>query len=242
MARVLDDCGIAAFAEPGPDHSKGPVSQAELESGVLENDIVMEDIWRWARAAGFQRLELTAFPIERLTFTLDSYERFLAGDRKIDEMVLDPIRRHAAATRTFYLYKEAKSVLRSTSGKGLSAKLSVSMPSLTFRSGETIGAEVRIQNTGEATWLPSGQEPGAVNLGYHLRNLLTGEYTLDYGRTVLGPPDASMPPGKSTSVRASIPSPQPGSYELTFDLVSERIAWFGDRTGSQPVTFQIVVE
>jgi SAM-dependent methyltransferase len=241
MSRVLSDSGIAAFSEPGPEHSKDPVSQAELRNGVLENDIVIEDIWGWARAAGFRRLELTAFPIDRVKFSLESYERFIAGDPATDRMAVDPIRRHAAATRTFFLYKEAVQVLWSTTGRGLAANLDVKIAGTRFPQGGTIAAEVSILNSGEATWLPSGEGPGAVNLGFHLKAIQTGEYCLDYGRAALGSSGRAIAPGDEVNMRISIPTPSPGCYELVFDLVSEHVAWFGERIRSSSTAFQIEV-
>jgi SAM-dependent methyltransferase len=241
MFRVVGDHGIAGFTEPGPDHSKVPAAQAELENGVLENDIVMEDIWRWAYAAGFRRLELTAFPVDRVTFSLESYKRFIAGDREIERAVIDPIRRHAVDTRTFFLYKEAVPLVLSTAGRGLAAKLDVKLSSTRFRSGETIEAEVRVKNSGEATWLPSGTGPGAVNLGFHLKNLQTGEYRHDYGRAAINRSGGTMAPGGESKLQIKVPTPSPGRYELMFDLVSEHVAWFAEHTRSKSAVFQIIV-
>jgi SAM-dependent methyltransferase len=241
MSRVLGDSGIAAFTEPGPDHSKDPVSQAELQNGVLENDIVVEDIWDWAQAVGFGRLELTVFPIHRVAFSLESYHRFVAGDPETDQTVLDPIRRHATATRTFFLFKEATRVLWSTAARGLAAKLDVKVSSRRLRSDDTIEAEVTVLNSGEATWLPSGDGPGAVNLGFHLRALETGEYRNDYGRAAIPNSNRPVRPGDKMDMRISIPAPSPGRYELIFDLVSEQVAWFAERNPSASTAVQIVV-
>jgi SAM-dependent methyltransferase len=241
MGRVLVDTGIAAFAEPGPQHSKSPDSQAELRNGVLENDIVIEDIWNCAHAAGFQRLELTAFPIDRVTFSLESYNRFVAGDPEMDRMVVDPIRQHAIDTRTFFLCKEATPILSSTTARGLSAELDIRILSTHLRSADLIEADVRVVNKGAATWLPSGRGGGAVNLGFHLKNLQTGEYIHDYGRAPLAAIKRSVAPGEEVSTRIKIPTPDPGRYELVIDLVSEWVTWFAERTQSESASFEISV-
>jgi len=240
MSRVLRDSGLAAFTEPGPDHSRDPVSQRELTDGVLENDIVMEDIWRWARDAGFQRLELTVFPIERVSFSLENYERFVAGDPQPGRTVLEPIRKHASATRTFFLYKEADTTLWSTSIRGLGAELDVQISGSKFSSG-VIPAQVTVRNTGQATWLQAGGGAGSVRLGYHLRNLQTGEYNHDYGRAELNAANRPIPPGESVSLPVDISAPAPGTYELTLDLVSELVCWFADQGRSRAVSFRIEV-
>jgi SAM-dependent methyltransferase len=239
MARVLSESGIAAFAEPGPDHSRGPESQRELENGVLENDIVIEDIWNWARQAGFGRLELTAFPIDQSKLSLEEYGRFLRGDGEIDRRVLEPIRRHAAATRTFFLYKEAEPALWSTSLHGLGAELEVRIASATVERGEPIRAEATVKNTGQATWLRHGA--GAVRLGSHLKNAATGEYIHDYGRAPLAGLDRPVRPGEKLKFSFELASPGPGSYDLTFDLVSEYVCWFADQQRSRAARFRITV-
>ena len=242
MARVLRDRdGIAAFTEPGPAHSKSQISQRELENGVLENDIVIEDIGKWARAAGFKRLELTVFPIERVSLSLEDYGRFIAGDSKVGQAVLSPIRKHAELMRTFFLYKEDSSVMWSSSARGLAAELEVRLSGNVFHSGSVIQAEAVVRNTGQAVWLQGGLRAGTVNLGFHLKNLRTGEYFNDYGGRAALDPDHPVEPGRTIRLQASIPAPAPGSYELTFDLVSEWVCWFADRGLSRAVSFQIEV-
>jgi len=62
LGRVLRPGGVAGFSEPGPHHSKGSRSQYEMKNyTALERDVVMKDVWTWARAAGFQHLELAIF-------------------------------------------------------------------------------------------------------------------------------------------------------------------------------------
>ena len=62
MVRVLKPGGIAGFSEPGPTHSRAPQSQAEMRNyRVIENDVVVEDIWRDAKAAGFADIRIAAF-------------------------------------------------------------------------------------------------------------------------------------------------------------------------------------
>ena len=130
--------------------------------------------------------------------------------------------------------------MRSTSAKGLAAKLRIDMSATRFSSGEIIEAEIEVWNTGGAVWLPSGESPGAVNFGFHLKDLRTGEYTHDYGRAALGVPGGSVPPGTRKTVRVTVPTPPAGSYELTFDLVSEQVAWFASR-GTEPTIFRIEI-
>jgi SAM-dependent methyltransferase len=241
MFRVLGDTGIAAFVEPGPDHSQSPDSQHELANGVLENDIVIEDIWDSARDAGFRRLELTAFPIERPRLSFAEYRRFLGGDSEVDGRILAPIRRHAAATRTFFLYKEAEPVLWSTAIQGLAAELEVRVAATTVGRGQIIRADLRVKNTGQANWLQAGDRAGVVRLGFHLKDVFSGEYFHDYGRAPLSQSGHPIRPGEELRFPIEVRAPGPGNYELTFDLVSERICWFAERNCSRAVVFRITV-
>src|SRR2546427_12858433 len=60
LARVLKPGGIAGFCEPGPNHSKTAQSQFEMRNyTIVENDILMGDIWAWAKAAGSTSLYAT---------------------------------------------------------------------------------------------------------------------------------------------------------------------------------------
>lgn len=240
MSRVLGDYGVAAFAEPGPDHSKGAIAQQEIENGVLENDIVVEDIWGWARAAGFQRIELGAFPIDRVALSLEEYRNFCAGDPEIGQRVLAPVRTHAIETRTFSLYKNADPVTWSTTTRGLAAELNVRISGRNFQAGQIIHAQAACKNIGQAAWFMAGEGPGTVRLGFHLKNLYNGEYIHDYGRASL----ASHPlwPGGRADSEVEIRAPLlAGRYELTCDLVSEYVCWFAEQNRSTAAVFEIRV-
>src|SRR5580765_1350707 len=54
FGRVLKTGGIAGFNEPGKRHSQSPQSQYEMQNHkVLENDVDVNDIFEYARPAGF---------------------------------------------------------------------------------------------------------------------------------------------------------------------------------------------
>ena len=61
MRRVLKADGIVAMSEPGRGHSTSPPSVAETAStGVLERELVVEDIAESALAAGFAAARVVA--------------------------------------------------------------------------------------------------------------------------------------------------------------------------------------
>jgi SAM-dependent methyltransferase len=229
MSRVLRKDGIAGFAEPGPDHSACPESQHEMEAyGVLENDIVIDDIWRWARDAGFGRIELSTFSMQPVRFELADYERFVAGASPTDAAVLDTVRYFARATRTFFLGKEAKRIPDSRSGKDLRAELEVTLRGgPVYAAGDVLPISVRVKNTSPAVWLPISTKLGGVDIGAHLLDVGSGRFENNYARVLLTPGEGRrVHPGEELAFDATVPAPPPGVYELEFDLVSEDVLWF----------------
>ncbi|MBI5642864.1 MAG: class I SAM-dependent methyltransferase, partial [Deltaproteobacteria bacterium] len=54
--RILRPGGIVGFSEPGWGHSRSPQSKKEMEEyGVVENDILIEDIWDISVRLGFTK-------------------------------------------------------------------------------------------------------------------------------------------------------------------------------------------
>ena len=240
MSRVLNDRGIAAFVEPGPRHSQGAESQFELGRGILENDIVIEDIWRLAQAAGFKRIQLAVFPRKRTSLSLDQYSKLLAGDKAASRLVLEPIVEHANDTRTFFLYKNADTTIWSTDRNALFAELDVHIDGRVFRVAGRIVVNAKVKNLGPATWLQT-LVAGRVCFGSHLKNLMTGEYLTDYSWDLLDPSTKPIVPGQTVRVESSLPVPAPGKYEISFDLVSDQVCWFASMAGCRPVSFVIEV-
>lgn len=61
MYRVLTEDGVIAMSEPGRLHSSSEESQREMRIyNVIENDIVIEDLWHIAREVGFKDLSVCA--------------------------------------------------------------------------------------------------------------------------------------------------------------------------------------
>ncbi|MFT8243931.1 methyltransferase domain-containing protein [Roseomonas sp. BN140053] len=74
MFRVLSPGGRAVFIEPGPRHSRSPASQTEMrQHGVIENDVVLEEIWPLAQVAGFERCEVAVVPNLPLLLSLPEF-------------------------------------------------------------------------------------------------------------------------------------------------------------------------
>ncbi|MGH9919065.1 MAG: hypothetical protein ACRD6W_09390, partial [Nitrososphaerales archaeon] len=75
---VLRPGGVAGFSEPGPHHSRDPQSQHEMRRyGVPELDLVLEEIWRAAAAAGFAELSVGIFTPTPQWVPFDRFNSFL---------------------------------------------------------------------------------------------------------------------------------------------------------------------
>ncbi len=233
LGRVLVEGGIAGFAEPGPDHSRTPHSQAEMRRyRVVENDIDLAEIWDAARRAGFSDLRVAVFHRPLYLLDLEEFDALLAEGAGSDRFS-ERTRETLANERIFFLYKSGERHEDSRQAEGLHARIEIEPAALEVGAGESVVARVTVINDGTATWLPASAGIGGVCLGCNLLDahgeLLTADYLWFRQPVSEGP----VPPGESASFDASLPMSETGSYLLEFDLVSEQVSWFavyGTRT------------
>ncbi len=80
MHRVLRDDGVVAMSEPGYGHAAAAHSVAEAESGVLENELVLEDLAALAAAVGFgETTVVVASPLVRHELPARDLGAFMGG-------------------------------------------------------------------------------------------------------------------------------------------------------------------
>lgn len=251
LCRVLKQGGIAGFSEPGPHHSKSPASQYEMKNyRVVENDVILEEIWADARRAGFTKLELAVNSYEPLVLSLEEHAEFLSGGGPTSRYV-EAMRCVNHNMRIFFLQKGEPGPPDSRQRAGLGAQLEVRLDSSLVpasREGspwrrpkpQLFTVHATIRNSGQSIWLPSNARVGAVNFGCHLYDPAGNLLQLGYVHAPLlpGAPRA-IHPGETLSVDVEIPAPRRGEYLLEFDLVSEAVCWFGMHGHSQPVRKKI---
>lgn len=229
LSRVLVEGGIAGFSEPGPQHSTSPESQYEMRKfKVVENDIVIEDIWRDAKDAGFTNIKLAVFNVPLFQLDLNEFTEFLNGGAAGGQY-LQSVREFMQNQRNFFLYKGDETARDSRHRRGLSAKLSIDLESNILNEGDVIVARVSVTNNGTAVWLPSGSQLGAVYLGCHLYDATNKqELQHDYHWEPLAPRESerSILPQETAAFEMKLPAPPAGRYVLEFDLVSHGIGWF----------------
>ena len=226
MSRVLRPWGRAGFSEPGPTHSVTPQSQEEMRNYcVLENDIVLEDIWEHARTVGFTNLMVSLYYPEPVYVPLHDFNAFVAGQPSAT--FEHGMRLLMSNRRLFVMEKGAQDVTTSEERHGLDAHLLVGVTELRCVVGEPLRIVVNAANTGSALWRPSSYQAGPVRLGAAWVGL---DGTLAYlPRTMLPSPSTyGILPGQSVETAVVLSAPaSPGHYRLRLQLVSELVAWFG---------------
>jgi ubiquinone/menaquinone biosynthesis C-methylase UbiE len=240
FGRVLKSGGIAAFAEPGPRHSRTPLSQFEMRTyGVIENDIDIHAIWRTARACGFRDLKLAVFHTPPFHLSLDDYEDLLAGGQTAARWVT-ATRDFLRSVRSFFLFKEGTERLDSRSASGLASEVTATVVTSPVVEGRPIVVEATVTNRGDAVWLPSNAGPGAVAVGVHLHDDSGKLIAFDLHWERLTEPPREIAPGETVIARMSLPPQPPGKYLLEIDCVSAGVAWFA-QLGSQPARLTVEV-
>jgi cyclopropane fatty-acyl-phospholipid synthase-like methyltransferase len=230
LSRLLAPGGIVAFSEPGPLHSMGPQAQHEMATtGVIENDIRVAEIRTAALAAGFADMRVAWFSPHARLYSVEDFDRIAAGkvsgsDAK--RMVRD-IGTDMTNIRIFFLYAHGARTLTSENQTGLAANLEGSL----HYNGTHLRGTLTATNTGRATWLPSGDSRGAVNIGIQLRSKAatqTGEARF---------PLSATPIASGESVSVDIDLSLDSSDTIVIDLVAESVVWFAS-TGTAALHLQ----
>ena len=239
MGRVLKPGGRAAFSEPGPNHSKGAQSQYEMKNfTVVENDIKIRSIEKWAHAAGFDEVRLAVYTGQPFYLSPDGYERLLAR-RSEAWHYLEHHRPYLEGRRLFCLHRAGDEAADSRVREGLAGTLSVWLDDGTVDEASTIHGSFEAHNTGESLWLPSSAFRGPVRIGVHLYDAAMQLVDISYARIDL-PTEDGVPPGGTVAGRFELAAPTAGSYVLAFDLVSESVAWF-ETNGTIPAEVPLTV-
>ena len=237
FGRVLKPGGIAAFAEPGPHHSRSPLSQFEMRTyGVIENDIDIQSIWRSAQTSGFRDLKMIVFHGTPFHVSLDEYEDLLAGGAPCATWMAST-RAFLRNVRSFYLYREGSERLDSRSVNGLACQIAASLAAPAIE-GQPLLIDTTVTNSGTATWLASNEPVGGVALGVHLYDGAGKLLKLDLHWQDLSDPPREFGPGEMVHVRLALPPLAAGKYLIEIDCVSQGVTWFA-QLGSPPARLTI---
>ena len=237
LGRILRPGGRAAFAEPGPTHSRAAQSQFEMRSyRVVENDIDVHELWRIARRVGFADLQMMVFHALPFHVSLEGYEDFLRGGDTSAAWIGD-VRVFLRNVRNFVLIKEGVERADSRSADGLVSEIHAQLSSPAV-AGAPIALHVIVTNVGSAAWLPRSAAHGAVSLGVHI---FDGSGVLRESTVLsdaLKPPDQEVGPGETVALDVNLAPLPAGRFTIEVDCVADRVGWFG-QLGSRTARVEI---
>ncbi len=229
LRRVLRPDGIVAMSEPGRGHASSAPSLAEsAATGVLENELAIEDVAELALAAGFTAARLavhTNAPL--LEIDAADLRRFMGG------------RGFARYWRNLCAALDAHHYLLLFAGPAEPTTRQPRTLKAALRARSAVPARVpRGQrrslvldacNAGDTTWLCTADAPGWTRLGIHLHRRDDRRTMVDYDwvRVQLA---RDVAPEDHVTIQVDVPPiEEPGDYLLVVDLVIEAVAWFADR-------------
>jgi hypothetical protein len=242
MARVLRPDGIVVMSEPGRGHGTAEHSVQESSTGVLENELVLQDLAALAGACGFAAVNvIVAAPQAHQEIPASRLPTFMGGRGfpSYWKAFCSALEQH----HYIVCYKSSPRLTTRRPGR-LAARVDIprSMSRVNGRVGEPIPLVIHLTNTGDTLWLSDeAAGVGWTRLGGHLLTATDPRRVVDYDwlRCSL---TADVPPGAKVTVETqSPPITVPGSYIAVFDLVVEGLVWFADR-GSQVATIELFIE
>lgn len=244
LARVLRTGGMVAMSEPGRDHAGSALSRRETdETGVLENNVLVEELGRLALSVGFTRVAAVPLSLDGTPeVPAEGYVAFLRGEKLLDFWArLIP---GLAGEAHVLLYKGDR-IPTTRRPKELEARLElVGGPSATtLRPGDRLPLRVRLENRGDTLWLarpPAAGHRGWTRLGAHLYGG-GSRRPLDFDWLRRDLP-ADLAPGDAVELALALPAlDRPGDYRVVLDLVAEEVTWF-EVVGSPVLELTLRVE
>ena len=237
MRRVLRGDGVVAMSEPGYGHAAAAHSVVEAESGVLENELVLEDLAALATAVGFRETTvIVASPLVRHELPARDLGAFMGGKRFASywKALCSGLEQHH-----YILLHKGPAQATTRRPARLTARIGILRRPDPMTDGPPPSVDLRVTNIGDTRWLAGEQSgTGWTRVGAHLYREGTPRECVDFDWYRIDLPH-DVGPGEQATIRAELPSiREPGDYVVVFDLVVEGLTWFADR-GSSPASLQI---
>jgi SAM-dependent methyltransferase len=241
LRRVLRDDGVVGMSEPGRGHARSAQSALEAgTTGVLERELVLEEIAADARGAGFAAARVIVAPrAPLLEVDADRLRDFMGGFQFSTYWH----RLCAALDGHHYLLLHAGDPQPSTRRpRRLMAEISTPDAGQLDAVGRGVRKTLTLtaRNLGDTRWLHAPDQPGWTRLGAHLYRTGAALELVDFDWVRAGLP-RDVPAGSEVTVTMTLPGVStPGRYLILVDLVVEGLTWFAERE-SQPLALEMVV-
>ena len=220
FSRILAKDGRVVFAEPGEHHSASAESQQAMRQfGVIENDIVLADIWPIAQRVGFDSMKVAAYAPAPL-LSLAEFESLRRPSSRTMRRLYDEVYFPLNSGSRLFVLGKAEASRDSRFREGLSCKLSATV----HQEGPILCITLVARNTGSSVWRQSGGEPGCVNAGLILHRQ-DGTWDYEFQREEFL--RSCLPPGEEVSFSVRVRKDAIGPHELYADLVAEHVTWMG---------------
>jgi hypothetical protein len=237
MHRVLKPDGLVAMSEPGTGHASTHRSIAESESGVLENELVLEDVAALAESCGFRHVSVVlSAPTVQVQIPARDLGAFMGGRGFAGywKVFCSGLEQHH-----YILCHKNPPALDTRRPAVLSASITALMPrAVTTVVRQPAPLVLRVVNSGDTTWL-ARQGQGWTRVGAHLYATGAARTLVDFDWVRVSLPK-NVAPGEQVDLDVQLPGlDEPGSYEVVFDVVLEGISWFaesGSATHAMPLT------
>ena len=228
MARILRPGGRIAMSEPGPNHSKSPLSQQEMRKfNVIENDINMLEIDAICQNLGlFSPMMICQFsqPVE---LTVEAHKVWTATTHSPDvkNAMYESLKNNMVGEQCFFLEKPIYKV-DSRKPDFLDGKVELLTHVQNSKNHREHKFKFKLTNLGQAVWLTRPYQLGQVQLGIQLMNKNGTIKDQNAGRVCL--PSGDIQPGDNVniSLKVELPITMKRREYLRFDLVAENVAWF----------------
>ncbi len=226
LRRVLKADGIVGMSEPGRGHAASEPSQAEAaDSGVLEDELIVERIAEMAGAAGFsatKRIVASNRPLLEIDAARTGQFMGGRGFAQYWDALCSALESHY-----FLLFYKGTPEPTTARPKHLKAYLTSATARVEATADRETTVGVRVQNVGDTRWL-AAEGAGWTRVGGHLYSAAPPRQCLAYDWFRCALP-GDLAPGEKVSLRVTLPPLPPGQYEVVIDLVIEGVVWFADR-------------
>ena len=230
--RVLKPNGLVGFSEPGPYHSLGPQSQEEMKRySVVENDIVIEDLWPMARRIGFTDFHYALISSQPEHLNYEEYLMLKNEGLPLELLVRKKqnLQNYNFNATKFFITKGKTEAIDSRIREGLLADIEIISAKKTEMSNAKfeVSVDILIKNVSNKLWLKSGERLGCINLGVHLYTLNGEMIELDYYTHHFL--QQELKSGEEIRFQFSMPCPETiKEFVLELDLVSHNVVWFAN--------------